>query len=265
MKKTTIVALMMATMFTASIYAAENNDVVAVVNGKSITGEVFNLYTQKRIGVSPDANLPKAKRRELVEELVNRELIYQDALAKGLDKEQDVIQEIKEQTENIITQFQVNKLLEENPPSDKMLHEIYQKQVLAPASKEYKARHILLKTEEDANAIILQLNKGADFQKLAKDNSTGASASEGGELGWFSPNQMVKSFADAVEKLKPGEYTKHPVHTRFGWHVIQLEKERDVEPPPFDSVKAQLLKVAQNKMINGYLEELKKKAKIEMK
>ena len=244
---------------------AADTDSVATVNGKVITSEIFSMYGKKRIGVPPDANLPADKRQELIEELINRELIYQDALKNGLDKDDFVILQIQEQMQNILTRFQINKLLEDNPPSAKMLEEIYQSQIVDPASKEYKARHILLGEQDEANAIIIELNKGASFEKLAREKSIGPSASQGGDLGWFSPNQMVKSFSDAVAKLKPGQYTKRAVQTRFGWHVIKLEEANSVEPPPFKTVEAQVLKVAQNKIINDYIDGLKTKAKIVVK
>jgi peptidyl-prolyl cis-trans isomerase C len=144
------------------------------------------------------------------------------------------------------------------------MQEIYQSQIVAPASNEYRARHILVDTMETAKTVIEELNKGANFEELAKTRSTGPSASQGGDLGWFSPNQMAKNFSDAVEKLKPGEYSKRPVKTRFGWHIIKLEQAREVEPPAFESVQEQILKVAQNKIINDYIESLRGAAKIEI-
>ena len=264
MKKLMIATALLAGATSYTSLAAES-DSIATVNGKEITSEIFSMYGKKRIGVPPDANLPQEKRQELIEELINRELIYQDALNNGLDKDELVILQIQEQMQNILTRFQINKLLENNPPSAKMLDEIYQSQIVAPASKEFKARHILLREQDEANSIILELNKGASFEKLAAERSTGPSASQGGDLGWFSPNQMVKTFSDAVAKLKPGQYTKRAVQTRFGWHIIKLEESRAVEPPPFKTVEAQVLKVAQNKIINEYIDGLKAKAKIIVK
>lgn len=264
MKKVLISAAVIAGSITG-VVNAEESDVVATVNGKSITSEILGIYGQKRIGVRPDKNLPDNKREELIEELINRELIYQDAVKNGLDKDKFIIMQIQEQAQNILTRFQIDKLLEDNPPSEKMLQEIYKSQIVDPASKEYHARHILLRDQDAAKEVILALNKGKNFEKLAKEKSTGPSASQGGDLGWFSPNQMVKTFSDAVAKLKPGEYTKRAVQTRFGWHVIKLEDARAVEPPPYKSVEAQVLKVAQNKIINDYIQKLKEKAQISVK
>ena len=131
--------------------------------------------------------------------------------------------------------------------------------------KEYKARHILTTTETEAQAVIAQLNKGANFATLAKEKSIDtSSAQNGGELGWFSPDQMVKPFADAVEKLKKGSYTQTPVHTQYGWHVILLQDVRAVQPPPFDEVKDQVRGIMQNRIIGEYIDGLRKKAKIQI-
>ncbi len=246
-------------------FAEETSPVVAIVNGVEITEEVFGLYGEKRVGVRPGKSFPEAKRKELMTELINRELIYQDAKKIELDKNKFVLMQIEEQIHNILTRVRINKLLEDSPPSETMLRSVYQTQIVAPASREYKARHILLKDVDTANSIVIELNNGTDFEKMAKENSTGPSATDGGDLGWFSPNQMVQAFSDATAKLKKGNYTKRPIKTRFGWHIIKLEDSRKVEPPPYESVEAQVLKVAQNKIINNYLEKLKAAATIELK
>jgi len=247
------------------VFAADNAKVVAVVNGTEITEEVFGLYGEKRVGVRPTEGFPADKRKELLEELINRELIYQDAKKMNLDKNEQVLLQIEEQIHNILTRVRINQLLEESPPSEAMLKAVYQSQIVDPASQEYKARHILLKDVDAANAVIVELNNGASFEKLAKEKSTGPSASQGGDLGWFAPNQMVKAFSDATAKLKPGNHSTRPVQTRFGWHVIKLEQSRKVDPPPYESVEAQVMKVAQNKIINDFLKKLKSEASIQVK
>ncbi|MDH3326755.1 MAG: peptidylprolyl isomerase [Gammaproteobacteria bacterium] len=250
---------------TQQVSAKDTSAVIAVVNDTEITEEVFGLYGKKRVGVRPGEAFPEEKRKELLNELINRELIFQDAKKNELDKNEFVLMEIEEQIRNVLTRVRINKLLEDTPPSEAMLKTVYQTQIVDPASQEYKARHILLKDIDTAKAVIIELNKGANFEKLAEEKSTGPSASVGGDLGWFSPNQMVKAFSEATAKLKKGAYTRRPIETRFGWHVIKLENSRKVEPPPYKSVEAQVLKVAQNKIINKYLDKLKANAKIELK
>ncbi|HFQ14546.1 MAG TPA: peptidylprolyl isomerase, partial [Gammaproteobacteria bacterium] len=105
----------------------------------------------------------------------------------------------------------------------------------------------------------------AKFEELAKKKSTGPSAKDGGDLGWFSPSQMVPPFSQAVAQLKKGQYTKKPVKTRFGYHVIKLEDSRKRTPPKFEDIKPQLRMVMQNQRIQEYISNLRKKAKIDIK
>lgn len=117
----------------------------------------------------------------------------------------------------------------------------YEKELAAmPPRKEVHARHILLKTKEEAEAVVAQLDGGADFETVAKEKSTGPSGPDGGDLGFFSQGQMVPPFEQAAFALEPGEYTKEPVQTQFGWHVIEVVETRDAPAPEFDQVKDQL-------------------------
>ena len=127
-----------------------------------------------------------------------------------------------------------------------------------------RARHILVKTEPEAKEIIAELDKGADFATLAKDQSTGPSAAQGGDLGWFSANQMVAPFSEAVIALENGKYTSEPVKTQFGWHVIIREDSRDQTPPSFESVKEQMRPAVQREKIQQYIDGLRKTAKVEV-
>jgi peptidyl-prolyl cis-trans isomerase C len=134
---------------------------------------------------------------------------------------------------------------------------------VANVPMEYKAQHILVDTKEQAEAIIKELDAGADFAKLAAKDSKDPSGKTGGDLGWFSLQSMVKPFSDAVEALKKGEITQQPVETQYGWHVIRLEDTRTPTIPEFDDVKQQVEQMTQRKKIEAYLEELRKSAKIQ--
>jgi peptidyl-prolyl cis-trans isomerase C len=146
--------------------------------------------------------------------------------------------------------------------SDEELKKEYNKRKQDMTTHEYKARHILVEKEDTARNIIAKLDKGADFAKLAEQESTGPSAAHGGDLGWFKPGEMVKEFSDAVEKLDNGKYTKSPVKSEFGWHVILREEVRDVPPPPFEQMREQLQMRAQNVQIEQYIKSLRNKAEI---
>ncbi|MDH5300463.1 MAG: peptidylprolyl isomerase [Gammaproteobacteria bacterium] len=246
---------------TASAQDAEEK-VIASVNGTKFTEVDFQAYTKSRLGVSPGASLPMDKRSQYMEEMINRELIYQAALNEGFDQTDAVQTLIYEQIRNIITTQRIEKLLAETPVTEEEMRKLYEQQLADSANREYHARHILLKSEEDANKIIAILDKGTDFVKLANETSSG-STPDGGDLGWFTPDQMVQPFSEAVEALKPGEYTKKAVQTRFGWHVIKLEESRDVAPPSYHSLQSKLAKMIQNQTIEDYINKLREDAIID--
>ncbi len=127
---------------------------------------------------------------------------------------------------------------------------------------EYNASHILLKTEEEAKAVIAELEAGADFAELAREKSTGPSGPNGGALGWFGKGTMVAPFEEAVVAMKPGEISG-PVQTQFGWHVIRLNETRPAAKPTLDEVRQTLLDELQQRTIEAKLQELTAKADIQ--
>jgi peptidyl-prolyl cis-trans isomerase C len=131
-----------------------------------------------------------------------------------------------------------------------------------PGPEQVDARHILVKTQAQAQAIIDQLNKGADFATLAEKNSIDPGAKNGGELGWFSQSEMVPAFANAAFALKPGQYTKTPVQTQFGWHVILCEGKRTAPPQSLDDVKDQIRQNLADAAIKSTLAAARSKVKI---
>jgi peptidyl-prolyl cis-trans isomerase C len=155
------------------------------------------------------------------------------------------------------------KFTEGAEPTDAELKTEYDARIAEAPKEEFHARHILVDDEAKAKELIAQLDKGGSFEQLAKDNSKDGSATEGGDLGWFNANQMVKPFSDAVQQLEIGKYTATPVKSEFGWHVIRLEEKRATTPPPFDAVKAQLGPLVNQKKFEAHLDELVKTAKVE--
>ena len=113
--------------------------------------------------------------------------------------------------------------------------------------------------------IIKMLDEGGDFVELAKEKSTGPSGPQGGELGWFNVGQMVKPFSDATAKLEKGNYTRTPVKTQFGWHVIRLEDTREGTPPPFEDVKDRLRIMLANQKLQQHVEQVRSAAQIDIK
>ncbi len=237
---------------------------VAVVNGKPISLKTYEFFLRQLQAERPNANLA-GNRQAVINELVNRELLYQDAVKKKLDKEPEVAFALEQLRMNTMIQANVGKVAGAVDVSDTKLKKEYDEKIVKADISEYKARHILLKTEADAKAVIKELDAGAVFSDVAKAKSTGPTGPEGGDLGWFKAGQMVPPFAQALSKMKKGAYSKVPVQTQFGWHVILLEDTRKATPPKYEDVKPQLANMMRSQEIASYIDNLRKKAKIDIK
>ena len=239
------------------------NKPVATVAGKPITQGMFDTYVKSATGRSVADLEPELKQRAL-DSLISMHVLSAQAEKDGLDKEGALAAELELMRLNMLQQAAAEKYLKDKTPTDEELKAEYDAQVAQMAPNEYRARHILVPTEIAATQILERLNRGEKFETLAKD-SLDSSRDRGGDLGWFSPASMVKPFADAVMALKKGETIAKPVQTQFGWHVIRLDDIRQVEPPPFEQVKAQLNQAVLAKKFRTYSEELEKAAKVERK
>lgn len=234
---------------------------VATVNGKPIKQSLLDFIV-KDAG-SHGQKIDDNTRSIIVSKLISNELVYQEAQRQGLDKQSDFIAREELARRELLVNAYLQDYLKKNPVSEADTRSAYEKFKTEVGDKEYSARHILVATEAEAKDIIAQLAKGGDFAKIAKEKSkdTG-SKDKGGDLGWFSPGGMVKSFGDAVVKLQKGLYTTVPVQTQFGWHVIKLEDIRDAQPPAYDKVKENLQKQLQQRQLEKLLTDLRAKAKI---
>ena len=238
------------------------SDAVAVVNGQYIAKSTLADLEKEIAERGHGQTFPKEK---LIEELIQRELLVQDAIQKKLDKSPEVIAQLDSAKKTLLTQADVQNFIKANPVTDAEIKAEYDSKVAGENGTEYKARHILVKTEAEAKKLISELDKGADFAKLANKNSLDAKESQnGGDLGWFVAGQMVAPFSEAVAKLEKGKYTKTPVQTQFGWHVILREDSRKQTPPPLDSVKEQLIPYLQRKKVQTMVETMRKQAKVEI-
>jgi peptidyl-prolyl cis-trans isomerase C len=240
----------------------KKEDAVASVNGKYISKAQLESLEKEIAMRAHGASFPKEK---LIEELIQRELLIQDALQKQLDKSPEYLEQLEEAKKSILTQTALKNYFKTNPVTDAEIKAEYDSKIVAETGTEYKARHILVKTEDEAKKIIAELDKGGDFAKLANQYSIDAKDSKnGGDLGWFTADQMVKPFSEAVEKLEKGKYTKTPIQTQFGWHVILREDSRAQTPPPLDAVKAQLTPYLQRQKFQKLIETMRQQAKVEI-
>lgn len=243
----------------APAYAAEKS--AALVNGVSITQSRVDMDVKSALAQG-QVDSPEL-RKNIRENLIKRELMLQEAAKLGLDKTPEAVQEIDLARQSVLINAYLVDFMKKNPISDEVLKQEYEARKLKLGGKEYNARHILVETEDEAKAIIVQLGKKVKFEKLVTKSKDLGSAAQGGSLGWAVPSNFVAPFASALQGLKKGEYTKIPVQTQFGWHVIQVEDERAMKIPAFDEVKPQLQQRLQQQAIQKQIIDLESKAKVE--
>ena len=199
----------------------------------------------------------------LLDRLVDGALVADAGRKEHLDQDPAVESRLKLYEDRLIQQAYVEQLIK-GAESEDQLKARYQKFLEEkPAREEVHARHILVKTEAEAKAIIAQLDKGADFATLAKKNSTDPVAASGGDLGYFGRDDMVPAFAAAAFALPVGKYTETPVKTEFGWHVILVEDHRVKKPPSFEEARGQISQLLARDIIQAKLKELREAAKVE--
>ena len=242
----------------ATAVYAKDEKAIATVNGSPIYQEALDAYLNAVNRSRPNKIDPATA----LDDLVVTELAIQQARKEGIDKRDDVQKKIKEAAKKILLQTWTREKSENLKISDDEIKAAYDKQMKGQATDEYKARHILVKEEDEAKAIIKELADGGDFEKLAKEKSTGPSGPKGGDLGWFKPQTMVPPFSKAVQAMKKGDVSKEPVKTSFGWHVIKLEDKRAAKLPDLEALKPQLKRVlVQGKMMK-YIDSLKESADV---
>lgn len=217
---------------------AYSDKVVARVDGTPITEAQLKL-ARDELGKNL-AQLPENAQRELILQYVVELTLLADAAREtNLDESEDYKQLARYYEMRALRDIFFQREIQ-GGVTDEAAKALYDERIgSAEPEPEVKARHILVKTEDEAKAIAKQLADGADFAELAKEKSTGPSSANGGDLGFFSKEQMVTPFAEAAFKMEKGEISE-PVKTRFGWHVIKVEDKRDRQPPKFADIKERL-------------------------
>lgn len=237
-------------------------DAVAYVNDEPISKQMFEIHLERRTEGQPQLASDE-DRQALLQELVDMTLLAQEAERQGVAKQPEVAAQLQNLRSAVLAQAAVSEMLQQEPDEAAIQAE-YDKHFKGEQGQEYHARHILVDSEEKAEQLIKQLDEGGDFAKLAEDNSSDSSSANGGDLGWFQAEQMVQPFSEAVQELTAGAYTKEPVQTQFGWHVIKLEDSRAVEPPPLDSVRQQLTALVVQEQVEAKIEKLREQANIRL-
>ena len=242
----------------------EQKPPVANVNGQPISATAFGIWAQAQANKKPEDLTPE-QRKQVLDGLVNLYVAAQEAEKQNVANDPDVAARLELERMNVLANSLFQQYVKGKTPTEQDLKAEYDRQVAGMPKQEYRARHILVATEEQAREAIAKLGKGAKFDELAKKMSTDGSKTQGGELPWFAPGQMVKPFSDAAQKLSKGEYTKEPVKSEFGWHVIRLDDTRQVTPPSYDSVKDRLGPMVQQRLVREYIEGLRNTAKVDEK
>jgi peptidyl-prolyl cis-trans isomerase C len=258
---TVVLSLSLAVSVGIAHAKGETDVVVATVNGDKIMKSSLDGYLQV---IKRSPNGAKVKAEEALDDLVATELALQEAKKTDILTRAEVKKKIADFTRNVILTTWTKEKVKSFTISDDEIKAEYDKTVKKLASKEFNARHILLKKEDEAKAVIKEIAEGADFAKVAKDKSTGPSASNGGSLGWFKAQTMVPAFATAVKAMKKGEISKEAVKTQFGWHVIKLEDSRDAKLPTLDALKSKIKRKLSQKKMLAYMDKIKETADVKI-
>lgn len=231
----------------------------ARVNDVVISNNDFSEFAKAKRESQPEQTFTD---KAITDEMIATEILRQEALNAGIGNRPEIVEQIKRQESNILINTLMSEKFADLKFSDEELKAEYDRLVGLSDASEYKARHILLQTEDEAKVVIEELKDGANFEELAKAKSQGPSAPNGGDLGWFKAETMVPAFAEAVGKMEKGAYSSEGVNTRFGWHVILLEDKRTTEQPAFDDVKQNVQQSLTRKTIENFVDELEGKATI---
>ena len=235
---------------------------IAVVNGKPVPSARLNaLKAQIEKSGRPvtDDMLGQIK-----DEIIAREIFMQEARKRGLDASEDYKNQLELARQTILIRELFADFQKKNPVTDAEIQAEYDKFVAANSGKEYRARHILVETEDQAKALIADIKKSGKFEELAKKNSKDpGSGANGGDLDWAGASSYVAEFSNAMVKLAKCEMTDEPVKSQFGWHIIRVDDVRDAQLPKFEEVKPQIAQQLQQQKMGKFQEDLRKKAKIQ--
>ncbi len=269
LKTSRLVAFAMLGVLAASpVYADDKAAATAkpVTAKISISQEAIDQRVKMITAQQGQQDTPEL-RKAVRDQLINVELITQEARKNGFDKRADYIQQVEAAKQEILAQTFVQDYIKNHPVTDEDIAKEYDNLKKSNAgTKEYNVRHILVEKESEAKSIAAKLkkdSKDANFEKLAKANSKDAGSKEhGGDLGWTSPANLVKPFADAMQTLKPGQVSE-PVQSQFGWHIIKLEDVREVKIPALEDIKPRIAQHMQQVALKKYLDDLRDNAKID--
>jgi peptidyl-prolyl cis-trans isomerase C len=247
---------------TATAAAAAPVKKTFVVNGVTIPQSRYDaIAADAKSQGAPDTPELHGQIRD---ELITREVLFQAATKQGLEKKPEVVQQLELARQGILARAFVDNHTKSNAIPDAEYRKQYDEMKKQMGDNEYKARHILVEKEDEAKAIIADLNKGGDFAKLAKDKTKDSGSKDnGGDLDWGPAGRYVAPFGNALKALKKGETTSAPVKSEFGFHVIRLDDVRPMKFPSFEEMKPNFQQRAQQEQVAKLIQDLKSRAKVE--
>jgi peptidyl-prolyl cis-trans isomerase C len=245
----------------ASAAFAQN---VAIVNGKPVPTSRVDALMQQVTSQQPGRPVPPDMQAQIKEEVISREIWMQEAQKIGLDGSDEYKNQMEQARQVVLIRSLFADFQKKNPVTDAEIKAEYDKFAKENGGKEYRARHILVEKEAEANKLIADLKKGAKFEDLAKKNSKDpGSGANGGDLDWAAPSSYVKEFSEAMVGLAKGKMTDKPVKSQFGYHIIRVDDVRETQLPPLDQVKGQISQQLQQQKLQAYQKGLRDKAKVE--
>ena len=249
--------LLAALLATGPLYAQN----LARVNGTAIpTAKADAMIKELANQGQPDS----PQLRDMVKDrLITYELMMQEAGKLGLSKQPDVANQLEFARQNVLVRAFLQDYVKRNPVTDADIKAEYDRVKAERTGKEYRARHILLKTEAEAKAVIVKLKGGAKFEDLAKQSLDPSNKDKGGELDWAPQDAYVPEFSKAMAALDKGKTSETPVQTQYGWHVIRVDDVREAQFPAMEQIKPQIQEGLQRQRIDKMLADLRSKAKIE--
>lgn len=259
MRTNKIILLACFAAFSQQVFAADQP--IAIVNGVALDpaqADYVRMDLVQRKRPATDENVRNF--------LIDNELMAQEAINRGLDKSAEVKALFELQRKDILGKALIEDYIKNHPVAEDRAKAEYDKLKAKTGDKEYHPQHILVEDEALAKKLIAQLSgkKPAKFEDLAKKYSKDPTGKEGGDLGWLAAGNVVPEFASAMVALKKGAYSKAPVKTQFGWHIIKLQDERKLDFPAFDKVKGRIESQLAQLDVRKYLNELRATAKIEI-
>jgi len=234
----------------------KSQEVVATVNGEQITSSSLQAY--RRSHVVKGRHLSP---RQALDQLVDIELLRQEAHTRGIDKRANVLEQLALQRDSLLSTVLLREAADTPKITDADLRHQYALEVAAMPSKAYHLQQIMVGSRDDARTVEAELGKGAVFADLARKMSKGPNATKGGDLGWITTKALLPVVADKVGKLKTGEVTA-PIRTASGWHVLRLDGVRKLKKPAFESVRQALKVVVVRQRARAFVRKLHQKAKI---